>query len=217
MDSGSDKGKVWATSVASGRPDPSILLRKPGNVFDLQFSIGPPGHGKEQIRQAVDPGDDIRADRFGMRQLHDLSLGPPRDRSGQMQPGRDFGAPGEHERGHGHVPRFHFIDELFHLGDGCVGEANRLFFVGGALGGGQVGTDVEQTTLTQVQYGVHPAQETFVFSGKRAHRQANGGIGFINRAIRRHPWMIFGDSTAAKEPGGSIIARSCVELHCEGV
>ena len=94
MDSGSDEGKDWATSVASGRPDSSVLLRKPGDVFDLQFSIRPPGHRKQQVREPVDPSDDIRADRFGMRQLHDLPLGPPRDRSGHVEAGGNFGAAG---------------------------------------------------------------------------------------------------------------------------
>ena len=130
MDSGSDEGKVWATSVASGRPDSSVLLRKPGDVFDLQFSIRPPGHGKQQVREPVDPSDDIWADRFGMRQLHDLPLGPPRDRSGHVEAGGNFGAARKHKSGHGCISRFHFVDELFHLGHRRVGETHGFFLVG---------------------------------------------------------------------------------------
>ena len=58
---------------------------------------------------------------------------------------------------------------------------------------------------------MHPAQ-AFVFGGHRAHRQANDGVRLVNRAIGRHAWMIFGDLSAAKEPGRPVIARSCV-LH----
>lgn len=213
MDSGSDEGKDWATSVAGGRPDSSVLLRKPGDVFDLQFSIRPPRHGKQKVRKAVDPSDDIRAHCFGMRQFNNLSFGPPSRRSGHMEPRGEFGASGKHKGGHGGISRFHFIDELLHLGHRRVGEANGFFLVGGALGGGQIGTNVEQATLAQVQYGMHPAQEAFVFGGYCAHRQANDGVRFVNRAIGRHAWVIFGDSSAAKEPGRPVIARSCVELH----
>ena len=213
MDSGSDEGKVWATSVASGRPDSSVLLRKPGDVFDLQFSIRPPGHGKQQVREPVDPSDDIRADRFGMRQFHDLPLGPPCDRSGHVEAGGNFRAARKHKSGHGCISRFHFIDELFHLGHRRVGETHGFFLVGGALRGGQIGTNIEQATLAQVQDGMHPSEEALVIGGNLAHGQANGGVGFINRPVGRHAGMIFGDPSAAKEPGGPVITRSCVELH----
>ena len=213
MDSGSDEGKVWATSVASGRPDSSVLLRKPGDVFDLEFSIGPPGHGKQQVREAVDPSDDIRADRFSMRQLDNLPLSPPRDRSGHVESGSNFGAAGKHKSGHGCISRFHFIDELLHFGHRGVGETDGLLLVGGALRGGQIGTNVEQATLAQVQDGMHPPEEAIVIGGDRAHGQANGGVGFINRPVGGNAGMIFGDPSAAKEPGGPVIARSCVELH----
>ena len=217
MDSGSDEGKDWATSVAGGRPDSSVLLRKPGDVFDLQFSIRPPRHGKQKVRKAVDPSDDIRAHCFGMRQFNNLSFGPPSRCSGHVEPGGDLGASGKHKGGHGGVSRFHFVDELLHLGHRRVGEAHGFFLVGGPLGSRQISADVEEPTLAEVQYGMHAAQETFVFGRYRAHCQADDGVRFVNRSISRHAWMIFGDSPSAKEPGGTVITRSCVELHARSL
>ena len=175
MDSGSDEGKDWANSVAGGRPDSSVLLRKPGDVFDLQFSIGPPRHGKQRPERR-DLGDDIRA-HCSVCQFNPFAAEPPFWPYGR----RRVRAAGSTKVVMGAFPD-HFINELLHLDHRRVGEANG-FLVGGALGGAR------SAPMSNKRLGyrcrMHPP-EAFVFGGSRSS-PANDGV-LSSTVPGRHAW-----------------------------
>ena len=98
-----------------------------------------------------------------------------RDRSGHVEAGGNFGAARKHKSGHGCISDSTSSMNCSISATAASGRRT-VFSVGGALRGGQIGTNIEQATLAQVQDGMHPSEEALVVGGK-AHGQANGGVG----------------------------------------
>ena len=151
-----------------------------------------------------------RVDRRGLGERGDLALRAARHGARQVETGRSRGAAGQEEG----VERFETgvdaVDlclQAQHLG---LAHAQRCAALVATLAAGlrpaQVGAQVEEVVL-------RPRQDFIELAPAVQARQADGGVGFVDRAVGRDPRGVLGDARAVDERGLALVAAAGVDAR----
>ncbi len=164
-----------------------------------------PGLGEEQVGQSIEKDAGRGVDRFELGQSKHITLSPPTDRPRQVQAGGQLGPAGEDKGPQGRERIAGGVDLAFELAD-VVGFDRGSRALSG-VGGRQLCPQVKQPGLD----GNKGASDGVYLTVGQS--KADGGVEFIDAAVRGDPDMVFRDADAADQVGEPIVAAFGVELH----